>query len=456
MLPIGDSTGGLEKTVAVEARVLILAATDRYAGPLSEGLDRLGWRTVTARTLRGGLAALNDLNIEAAVVDLTDGEPDALALPARLKAAAGLRRLPVAALGRPDPVLAQRGFDLVLTPPPHPAQAAVRIEALVRAAIAEEEFELRASTFAGRGKRLPAPDEARERPLSVLTIGEPAPKFLRLSNALSARGVETTAAFTSFTAFDYLHDRPFDAVALWAGDDPQEALSIASGMRRNTGLYHLPALLYLDLADEALLSEAFHRGVSDIASPEEPEALTAARLEELAGLYRRQGSIRRALEQARASGLMDAVTGLFTRDLFAAHLAKLSVASRARRRPLSVCVLKVSDRPEVIRARAGGYVDRAVPQIGSMIGRLVRAEDTAARLAPEVFALALPATTQGSARAAGERIAAVIGCTAFDAGEGRPAFVVDFDIGVAQVEPEESAARTLERAAARAAQRQAS
>ena len=73
-----------------------------------------------------------------------------------------------------------------------------------------------------------------------------------------------------------------------------------------------------------------------------------------------------------------------------------------------------------------------------MIGRLVRAEDTVARLAPEVFALALPATPQTAARAAAERIAAVIGCTAFEAGEKRPAFVVDFDIGVAEVEPGET------------------
>ena len=90
-----------------------------------------------------------------------------------------------------------------------------------------------------------------------------------------------------------------------------------------------------------------------------------------------------------------------------------------------------------------------------MIGRLVRSEDTAARLGPETFALALPATPLASARAAAERISAVIGCTAFDAGEGRPPFVVEFDIGVAEVDPGENAAKALERAAAKALQRQA-
>src|SRR5690606_25550798 len=148
--------------------------------------------------------------------------------------------------------------------------------------------------------------------------------------------------------------------------------------------------------------------------------------------------------------------GLFTRDLFAAHLMRLASAARLRNRPLSVCVLRVAERPEVSIARNGGWLDRAIPQIGAMAGRLVRVEDTAARLGPELFALALPATPLGAARAAGERIAAVISCTAFEAGEGKAPFVVEFDIGVAEIKPGDNPAMALEQAAYRAAQREAS
>ena len=55
--------------------------------------------------------------------------------------------------------------------------------------------------------------------------------------------------------------------------------------------------------------------------------------------------------------------------------------------------------------------------------------------------------------AAAERIAAVIGCTAFEAGDGQPPFVVDFDIGVAEVTSPESVGKALEEAAARAHQK---
>jgi two-component system cell cycle response regulator PopA len=440
--------------VSIHARILIVAREDERAGPLADGLDRLGWRTVTARGPFAAIAALGDLQIEAAIVDLIGASPETLSFARRLKAACAPRRLPVMAIADPDPELVAHGFDLTLAPPLHASQVVMRLESLVRMSVAEEEFELRLETFTERGRRLELP-ESETGPLRVLCVGEPAPQFLALSNALGRFETQVVGAFTSYTAFDYLHERAFDAVVLWAGENPNEALSIIAGMRRNTRLYHIPALLYQRGASDISAADAFHKGVTDVASPEVSETDTAKRVLELARAYRRQSAIRRALERAKSSGLMDASTGLFTRDLFAAHLMRLAAAARVRNRPLAVCVLKVSERPEVTIARAGGWLDRAIPQIGTMIGRLVRAEDTAARLSPEVFALALPATSLSAARLTAERIAAVIGCTAFEAGPERQPFVAEFDIGVAEVVAGESAAKALEVAAAQASERRA-
>lgn len=440
--------------MGLSVRVLIVAEDDRSAGALADGLDRLGWRTVTARDAEAGARALADLEIEAAVVDLASaGErPDTLA--ETLRAACRPRRLPVVALASPETRSAGEAFDLVLGGRAHPAQLALRLEQLVRAAVSEEEFELRGVTFAERNARLDLPSDA-DTPLSVLVVGSPAPQVLALTNALGAIGLDCVAAFTPYTAFDYLHDRRFDAVALWGGEDQAEAISIAAGMRRNTRLFHVPTLLYLRRTEDLDLGEVFNRGITDVASLETAETETALRIAALGRAYRRQSAIRQALENARGSGLMDASTGLFTRDLFAGHLARLGSAARERKRPLSVCVLRVAERPELAQVRSGGWLDRAMPQIGSMIARLVRAEDTAARLGSEIFALALPATPLGHAHLVGDRIAAVIACTAFDSGHGRSPFVVEFDVGVAEVHPDESAARALERAAQASAERRA-
>ncbi|MDO1558648.1 diguanylate cyclase [Brevundimonas sp. 2R-24] len=425
------------------ARILVVEGGS-VGDALTEGLDRLGWRTVTATSAGAASAALEDMPIEAAVIDLAAPAETVSDLLEQIRARAPERRTPVLGIGEAKDVTAD-GFDLIMSGVLHPAQASLRLEQLIRAAVTEEELALRRRTLSRHGYDLqPQGDPRRSR---VLMIGDPDPRFLALSHALDETEVETTGAFTAYTAFDYLHEKAFDAVVIWSGGDQTEAMSIATGMKRNTRLYHTPILLYLPEPEAVDVADLFRRGVADIAAPSTPEAETARRIAALAGFHRRQTAIREALEKSRSSGLMDPATGLFTAELFAQHLVAEAEAARGRRRPLSVCVLRLRKKPEHIGLAAGGWIARALPQIGSMVSRLVRAEDTTARLGPDTFALALPATDAAQAQTVGERIAAVIGCTAFDAGQDRPPFVAEFDLGVAELRPSETAGAALERAA---------
>lgn len=432
-----------EKCLDSDPRLLVVAADDALVGALCEGLDQLGWPTMTARTLDAAAMVLKDLSIDAAVVEARGLEGQAAV--ARLREAAAPRYLPILMIGAGD---GESGdVDLLMSSAPHPAQAALRLEQLTRAGIAEEEFRLRQATFAAHGVTLNAPDLGRS-PLQILTAGAADRRFLAMSNALVAAGAEVVAAPTPYTAFDYLHERAFDAAVLWGGQDHAPALSIASGMKRNTRLYHIPLILYLRGAAQVELADLFHRGSADVAAAETPEDETAERVLALARNHRRRQAIRRALDSVRGSDLTDAATGLFTRDLFASHLARLAEGARSRNRALAVCVLRVAECEAVVQARSGGWLDRAMPQIGAMVSRLVRVEDTAARLGSELFALVLPATEAAAARLAAERISAVIACTAFDAGKDRSPFVVEFDVGVAEMRDGETPAAVLERASA--------
>ncbi|KQY64941.1 MULTISPECIES: diguanylate cyclase domain-containing protein [unclassified Brevundimonas] len=426
-----------------DPRILVVAPDDDLVGPLCQGLDALGWRTVTARSLAGAVQTLIDWPLEAVLLDAR--LPNAADGVEALRQTVSPRRLPVLAIGPETPSWESGLADIAMSNPPHAAQAALRLENLIRSAIAEEEVSLREATFAARGQPLP-PTDVDATPLRVLAAGKPDRHFLALSNALTERGCEVVAAPTPYTAFDYLHEKPFDAAVLWGAEDHAPALSIASGMKRNTRLYHIPAVLYLRGAGEINLAELYNRGFADVAAADTPEDETAERIATLARAHRRHVAIRKALESARGSGLTDPATGLFTPQLFASHLARVAEGARLRRRPLSVAVLRVSETEAVVEARKGGWLDRALPQIGAMVSRLIRTEDTAARLSPDVFALALPATHGPSARIAADRIAAVIGCTAFDAGPDRSPFVVEFEVGVAEIEPDESPAAVLERA----------
>jgi two-component system cell cycle response regulator PopA len=428
-----------------DPRILVIAPDDDAVGPLCQGLDALGWRTLTARSLGGAVNAVSDWPLEAVILDNRLAEAgDVVEV---LKQTVAPRRLPIIAVGPELPGWRAGLLEIAMSTAPHAAQAALRLETLVRAAIAEEEMTLREATFAARGAPLPVLS-TEDTPLRVLAAGKPDHRFLALSNALAAQDCEVVAAPTPYTAFDYLHERPFDAAVLWGAEDHAPALSIASGMKRNTRLYHIPVVLYLRGAGEINLAELYNRGFADVAAADTPEEETAQRIAALALGHRRHIAIRRALESARGSGLTDPVTGLFTPELFASHLGRVADGARRRRRSLSVAVLRVADTEAVRAAREGGWLERALPQIGAMVSRLIRTEDTAARLSAEVFALALPATRGPQGRIAADRIAAVIGCTAFDAGADRSPFVVEFEVGTAEMQPDESPAEVLTRASA--------
>lgn len=424
-----------------DPRVLVVADADDQLGSLCEDMDRLGWRTVTARSLDAALLAVSDLPVDAAVVQLGSVPEGGLE---QLRRAAAPRYLSILGLGAASEDVAD-ACDLVVSTDPHPLQMALRLEQMMRAAVAEEEFMLRRATFAAHGVDLPEP-AMNDRPMQVLTAGAADRRFLALSNALAAAGAEAVAAPTPYTAFDYLHERAFDAAVLWGDRDHAPALSIAAGMRRNTRLYHIPLTLYLRDEGEPDLIDLFERGFADVAAAETSEEEAAERVLALARNHRRRQGLRRALDAIRGSDLMDPETGLFSRDLFAAHLARIAKGAGVRNRRLSVCVLRVPDNETMAAVRKGGWLERAMPQIGAMVSRLVRVEDTAARLSSETFALALPATDHAAARLTAERIAAVIACTAFDAGTNRSPFVVELDVGVAEMTPGESPAALLERA----------
>ena len=52
-----------------DPRILVVAPDDDLVGSLCQGLDALGWRTVTARSLAGAVQVLIDWPLEAVILD---------------------------------------------------------------------------------------------------------------------------------------------------------------------------------------------------------------------------------------------------------------------------------------------------------------------------------------------------------------------------------------------------
>lgn len=406
---------GHRVAASFSARVLVAAERPAAAGALAARLDRLGFSTTTAAGDGAARLAARGQPVDVALLDAADRPiEEAAALARAMRFAAAPRLLPVVVIA--DPQADARGhgeaFDAVMRAPAHPVQVAARLNLVLRVAIMEDEARLRAMTLAHRGVVVDLGAELEPGPLRALYVGQPTPFYLGLAQALQQAGGHISCAFSSFTAFDCLHERDFDAVVLNALTDLEPALSIAAAMRRNTRLVHLPALLFVDLERFKAVEDAFDRGVSDLLPAAASPCELGRRIVTLARERRRREALKAAFSRIRAPDVADPATGLATPAFFAEHLDAMARRARQLGRPLSVLVLR-AEAPREVSAAAR---EDALRQFGTIVRHLVRAEDLAARLEPEIFVVAMPGALRAAAEGATRRLEAVGEHTAFTGG----------------------------------------
>lgn len=322
-----------------------------------------------------------------------------------------------------------------------PALVSAQVDGLLRVGILEEERVRRLQTAGALG--IAFPDAPEPRKLKALYIGAPSPIFLTLERTFSAHGGLVAAAFSSFAGFDHLHDEPFDAVVLNGAHDSVTALSLCAALRRNAGLYHLPTMVITAPNDAATESAAIERGACAVVNTSTPSHASLGWLFEA---IRRERRRRAADQDVRAlRDLMgDTRTGLFRRDAFDAHLARLAADHHCTGRPLGLAVLRVMP---AIGAREPSEKSwkRGFAEIASLAGRLMRETDSGAALGADMIAIALPAAHLKAAKRTAERIASVAECTAFASGEGGVGPLV-FEQSAVELQPGESGASMLARA----------
>ncbi len=431
--------------MAFSARLLVVADTAQAAGGVSARLSELGFATKTAAGDGAACSLAGRGAFDAVVIHAPERSLESIAeFAQRLKTAAAPRLLAVIAVAAPDAAGASPHIDAVLRAPVHATQIAARAQLVVRLAIMEDEARLRARTMAARGAIVDIElDAAAFHAPRVLFIGDASPQFLALNRALTDAGAHVTASFSSFTAFDYLHDSDFDALVANAIDGNEPAFTVCAALRRNTRLHHVPALLFVDIDTFKDADEAFARGVSDILAHTAACKEMAARVLSLARERRRREQVKAVFSQARAPSAIDAKTGLATVRFFSEHLENMVDRARAIDRPLSILIAR-AEPPDDVDDAAGA---RAYEQLASMLRHLVRAEDLACALEPGVFAVAMPGTDRAAGQAAAQRIEAISECTAFDGGIFGDSFQLRVSTVVAEREDEQRGRLLLARAA---------
>ena len=328
-------------------------------------------------------------------------------------------------------------FDSVMYAPVHPVQVAHRVAAMIRLGQMEHEIIRRMDTLRDDfGQTIALRDDDLSQPFRILFVGQADPAYMAVVNALQGRNVDVVAAFTSFSAFDYLHDRTFDAVVMNALRDTEPAMTITETMRRNPRLYHVPTLFLIDAETFTAQSESFDKGARDLIDANSPMPEIAGRIIELANYHRLHTRLKAEFRGLGGAACTDPETGVFNADFLSAHLKRVSRACRARAVPLSILTMKL--HPASTDAVSGDDLRRAYGRAIQMIAGLVRMQDLVARVEPDTVIIAFPEEVRASVETVLERMTGLIECAAFETSSSG-SLTLEIEAAIVEQEVHESA-----------------
>lgn len=317
-------------------------------------------------------------------------------------------------------------FDTILPADSHPMQIFARTLTFSRLADMQQEIALRIQTLSEDfGQNCALPKAVRPGGFRMLFVGKAAPEFMAVQNALARRDVVTIAAFTSFTAFDYLYEQEFDAVLLNGLDGSDTAIAIGQTMRKNAKLFHVPALLMVNEESFNDHDRAYEAGIDDIITVGNEVDSLASRMLEHANFHMMHNRLKAEFGNLGGSTCMDMATGMFNNTFFNAHLARVTRHCKAADMPVTVCLVRVRPEDESIDpgAIAPGYRD-----IGMMIKNLVRMQDISARLSTNLFAIAFPGQSAEDLDPVMERIGSILKLAIFSDPKTGAALKIKLDL----------------------------
>lgn len=306
-------------------------------------------------------------------------------------------------------------FDSIIYAPAHPVQISQRVEAVLRLQRMEREIMHRVETYnQDFGIDCDFSLDAIDRPFNVLFVGKATPSFMSILNALQNQGVNVTAAFSSYSAFNFLHEQDFDAVVMNSIKDDNSSVLVIETMRRNSRLYDIP-VIFLAAESPSNIEAIYNKGVHDIIRDDADMPELRGRILEAANFHRIHAHMKKALQDLRFDGCVDLASGLFNRAFLIHHLDRVVTYCQDKKLSLSLIALKV--KPNAPMSIAHERVAQAENQVGGMLRTLLRVQDIAARVSNDTFILAFPELSVDRLDPIVKRVSGIVDCAAFDSGD---------------------------------------
>lgn len=412
--------------------VLVVTDNPDRAADIKVHLTRLNFLSkdcvFDGATLRGAPRTAPTIILLA----LTDYIEKAPTIVAGLKKHYGGRDIPVLGTLSRKADIDTSCFQSVIYPPAHTSQIATRVDSLVRLSAMEQEIMRRIATLKESFDiEYQLEETSLSRPFKILFVGKPTPEFMIVINALQEKNVEVVAAFTTFSAFDYLYESQFNAVVINALVDIEPPLTISATMRRNAKLYHVPTLLLVDETTFDQSERAFEKGARDLIDANADLEEISGRILELANYHRIHSQLKHEFDTLGGENCLDSASGTFNDAFFYSHLRRVCDDLGQQDAPVTLLAVKIW--PNAPYSVAPEEFSKACAQVGGMIKNLVRMQDITARIEDDIFLIAFPHETEESVAPVIERISAIVDCAAFSTTvKDQGPFTVELNIAAVQ------------------------
>ena len=428
---------GLKKSRSRKTRVLIVSDHPTESRDVAKNLRALDLDIQLCLFDGRTLSEIPTRAPDAVLCHLIDYAEQGPKLAKVIRAHFKTRQIPIiGAMSRPAPD-ASKGFDSTLFAPMHASQIANRVNAMIRLGVMDGEISRRLATLAEDFGQTPTVgDLSPDRKFRVLFIGKASPSFMIIINALQDKGVEVTAAFTSFSAFDYLHGEPFDAVVMNALEQSEPALSISETMRRNSKLYHTPTLFLVNGHSFTDYDAAYDRGARDIIDCDADSEEISGRILELANYHRIHEQMKTDFLNLSVDAAVDETGKAYSQSFMRAHLPRVLASAKAAEQPLTLIGLKLTSSS--VEDVAESAIHSAYAQTAELINNLVRMQDVVCRWDEDTFVLAFFDTDTAEAKIILSRITALLECTVYDSGHrGGSALSIAAQTSISEINPGE-------------------
>ena len=199
-----------------------------------------------------------------------------------------------------------------------------------------------------------------------------------------------------------------------------QRIRVANAERLQT----LPVVLVTADETEAQRERAYNQGATDFIN--KPFDAVALRARARAHVH---AQVRQA--QLTETAAIDPETALFNRHSFLERLHKDRAAASRHGLELTLLQLDILGVHDLYLSSGRGAAHRLLKEVGDIIRRAIRLEDTAARVGVSKFALSLPLTPLSGGQQLGERLRQQIAETSFEVGSESVTIVPR--LGVVQV-----------------------